>query len=283
MARYQRFGIRTRHTGALPQRNEELDALSKITAITFDLWQTLLLDNRDLGRARTEVRLEGTQQALERIGESYDLEQIRQAYRACFRHCQQIRAMNRDVSFRAQVEIFVDGISPGLTRRLPQETMEEILRAYSDSFFVHPPVPHEDAQTVLAGARDMGLKIGLISNTGMTPGVAFRRFLDQHGMLRYFDVLTFSDEVQLAKPGEEIFLMTLRELGAAPWETIHVGDHVVNDVVGARQTGMKTIWIEGFYPREDPNDPCSEPDVKVPGLGRLAPALRELCKDQVLP
>lgn len=257
--------------------------MSKITAITFDLWQTLLLDNRDLGRARTQVRLEGTQKALARFGENYDLEQIHQAYRSCFRYCQQIRAQNRDVSFRGQVEFFVDGISDGLARRLPEETMQEILRAYSDSFFVHPPVPHEDALTVLNGARDLGLKIGLISNTGMTPGVAFRKFMDQHGMLKYFDTLTFSDEVQLAKPGEEIFLMTLRELGAGPSDSIHVGDHVVNDVVGARRAGMKTIWIEGFYSREDPNDPCSEPDVKVSDLGRVAPALRELCRDQVLP
>ena len=38
--------------------------MSKITAVTFDLWQTLLLDNRELGRARAQVRLEGTQEAL---------------------------------------------------------------------------------------------------------------------------------------------------------------------------------------------------------------------------
>jgi len=257
--------------------------LPKITAITFDLWQTLLLDNRDLGRARAQVRLEGAQQALEQFGEPYDLEHIREAYRTCYRRCQQIRSQNRDVSFQDQVEIFIDNISPGLVRRLPQETLREILRAYADSFFVHPPVPHEAALTVLSSVRDMGLKIGLISNTGMTPGVAFRKFLEQHGMLKYFDVLTFSDEVQLAKPAEEIFLMTLRELAAAPGESIHIGDHVVNDVVGAKQSGMKTIWIEGFYQRQDESDPASEPDFKVPGLGMVAEAIRELCAGQVSP
>jgi putative hydrolase of the HAD superfamily len=252
--------------------------LTQITAVTFDLWQTLLLDNRALGRTRTQVRLEGAQNALQKFGEAYDVEHIRQAYRACFQHCRQIREQNRDVSFREQVEIFVENIAPGLVERLPQEVFQEILSAYSDSFFVHPPLPHEDALTVLSRINDLGLKIGLISNTGMTPGVAFRQFLDQHGMLQYFDVLTFSDEVKLAKPSNQIFEMTLTELGVTPGQSIHIGDHVKNDVVGAKQIGMKTIWIEGFYEREDVNDPASQPDATVSRLGHVVPAVLELLR-----
>ena len=59
----------------------------------------------------------------------------------------------------------------------------------------------------------MGLKIGLISNTGMTPGTTFRAHLENIGLLGFFDVLTFSDEVKLSKPSEEIFRLTLRALG----------------------------------------------------------------------
>jgi putative hydrolase of the HAD superfamily len=117
----------------------------------------------------------------------------------------------------------------------------------------------------------------------MTPGVAFRQFLDQHGMLQYFDVLTFSDEVRLAKPSREIFEMTLSELGVTPRESIHVGDHVKNDVVGAKQIGMKTIWIEGFYEREDTADPASHADATVSSLGKVVPAILELRGHQVSP
>ena len=67
------------------------ETLNQITAVTFDLWQTLLLDNRELGSARAMVRLEGTQQALNRFGEAYELEHIREAYRACYQHCRLIR------------------------------------------------------------------------------------------------------------------------------------------------------------------------------------------------
>ena len=53
--------------------------MSDITAVTFDLWQTLLLDNRELGRARAQVRLDGAQAALRKVDLEYDLDHIRDA------------------------------------------------------------------------------------------------------------------------------------------------------------------------------------------------------------
>lgn len=250
--------------------------MTEITTVTFDLWQTLLLDNRELGLARSMVRLEGTQQALARFGEDYDLEHIREAYRACYRRCHQIREQHLDVSFQEQVEIFIDYISDGLLERLNQETIEEIARVYADSFLIHPPLPHTDALTVLRDLKAMGMRLGLISNTGMTPGTTFRTFLEQEGMLSYFDALTFSDEVKISKPSNEIFLMTLRAMSAAPNQTVHVGDHLINDVVGAKRCGLKTVWIEGFYEREDLSDPATEPDASVAGLGLVVQAIAQL-------
>lgn len=256
------------------------NAVSGITTVTFDLWQTLLLDNRDLGQVRAQVRLGGAQEALARFGEEYDIEHIREAYRACYRKCHEIRGRLLDVSFREQVEIFVNGISPGLVDRLDQVTMDEIVRVYADSFLEHPPPAHIDALKVLQGVKDMGLRIGLISNTGMTPGVTFRAYLEDTGMLGYFDTLTFSDEVKLSKPSDEIFLMTLRAMDASPSQAIHVGDHVQNDVAGAKLAGLKTVWITGFYEREDPDDPATEPDETVDGLGAALPAIARLAGRQ---
>ena len=104
-----------------------------ITAVTFDLWQTLLLDNRELGRARAQVRLEGTQEALGRAGEDYDLETIREAYRTCYRHCHQVRERNLDISFREQVEVFIENIDAGLVARCPRKP--------SKRSFVSTPTP----------------------------------------------------------------------------------------------------------------------------------------------
>ena len=250
--------------------------MAEITTVTFDLWQTLLLDERDLGQARALVRLEGAQSALAGHGEDFDLERVRRAYHSCFQQCRDLRDDGLDVDFREQVAIFVNHIDPGLVERLDGAVMDEIARCYADSFLVHPPPAHVDAVDVLQGVQDMGLRIGLISNTGMTPGFTFRAYMEERGMLGYFHTLVFSDEVKLAKPSSEIFMMTLRLLEATPEQTIHVGDHVLNDVVGAKRSGLKTVWITGFDEREDPNDPETEPDFTVSGLAEVIPAIAKL-------
>ena len=251
--------------------------MSEINAVTFDLWQTLLLDNPEQGRIRTRARLEGTQDLLARTGETFSLEQIEQAYRDGVRRCQEIRDAHRDVTFLQQVQIFVNFISPRLVERIPNTAFHEIAACYSDSFFDHPPGPHPEGVEVLRSVKEMGLRLGMISNTGMTPGVSFRRFLSEHGMLDYFDVLTFSDEVGFSKPACKIFDLTLEELGSSPGQAIHVGDHIFNDVAAAKDCGLRTVWIEGFYERPDHSDPATEPDISVATLGKVPDAIRRLC------
>ena len=250
--------------------------MAEITTVTFDLWQTLLLDERDLGQARAMVRLEGAQSALAKFGQDFDLEKISDAYMSCFQQCREVRNGGLDVDFREQVSIFVNHINPGLAERHDRAIMDEIAQFYADSFLAHPPPAHEDALHVLEAIKEMGFKMALISNTGMTPGFTFRSYMEERGMLEYFHTLTFSDEVKLAKPSSEIFMMTLEAMDARPEQTIHVGDHVINDVVGAKRCGMKTVWISGFYEREDLNDPETEPDITVDTLAAVVPAVSKL-------
>ena len=250
--------------------------MPETTAVTFDLWQTLLLDRPEMGQVRTQARLDGARAALLKAGHSYDAETVETAYRDCARRCQRLREQLLDLSFQEQVRLFLEGIRPGLVTRLPEAAFREVATAYSDAFFQYPPKPHPSGIDVLQAVKDMGLSIGLISNTGMTPGVAFRRFLQEHGMLDYFAVLTFSDEVQVAKPSPEIFRMTLRALGALPHQTIHVGDHPNSDVTGAKDCGIKAVWIEGFYPWPAPASPDTEPDATIADLAAAAAAIAQL-------
>ncbi|MEE3247229.1 MAG: hypothetical protein VX213_06990, partial [Chloroflexota bacterium] len=151
--------------------------MAEITTVTFDLWQTLLLDERDLGQARAMVRLEGAQSALAKFGQDFDLEKISDAYMSCFQQCREVRNGGLDVDFREQVAIFVNHINPGLAERLDRAIMDEIAQFYADSFLAHPPPAHEDALHVLEAIKEMGFKMGLISNTGMTPGFTFRSYM----------------------------------------------------------------------------------------------------------
>ena len=248
----------------------------EITAVTFDLWQTLLLDLPEMGRIRTQARLQGARDALLRVGRDFRLDQIESAYQEGIRRCQEIRAALRDISFNQQVEIFVNCISPNLSESIPPSAFEEIAAAYSDSFFDYPARPHPHGVRVLRSIQDMGLRLGLVSNTGMTPGVSFRRFLEEHAMLEFFEVLTFSDEVGLSKPSQEIFTITLEKLDAVPAQAVHVGDHPLNDVVAAKVCGLRTVWISGFYEPPDAKDPATQPDLIVSDLGEVPEAIERL-------
>ncbi|MEC9445511.1 MAG: hypothetical protein VYC59_01890, partial [Chloroflexota bacterium] len=99
--------------------------MAEITTVTFDLWQTLLLDERDLGQARAMIRLEGAQSALAKFGQDFDLEKISEAYMSCFQQCREVRNGGLDVDFREQVAIFVNHINPGLAERLDCAIMDE--------------------------------------------------------------------------------------------------------------------------------------------------------------
>ena len=92
-----------------------------------------------------------------------------------------------------------------------------------------------------------GIRRGLICDTGFTPGRVVRELLDDAGLLELLEVLCFSDEVGVPKPGNDIFAKALAGLGVRPPEAVHVGDLRRTDVAGARDMGMHTARFRGVH------------------------------------
>ena len=105
-----------------------------------------------------------------------------------------------------------------------------------------------------------------------TPGVVLRKILDRYGLLAPFKLLTFSDECGVRKPDPEIFHLTLRQVGLAPREAVHVGDDSVLDVQGAQGAGMRAIQVTAT-PRSALR---RKPDAVIRQLGDLPAALSQL-------
>ena len=246
--------------------------MPEIKAVTLDLWQTLLIDERELGRERTRFRLVGAVEALSDAGESFTEDHAREAHRTCYRTCRAIREGGRDVSFEEHVRIFVGSIDDGLLDRIPEETFRRIYNRYANSFFDAPPRMANGVPKMLTTLKEGGYKIGLISNTGMTPGSVFRTHLGDLGVLAHFDHLAFSDEVLYAKPSAVIFRHALGGLGCRVEETVHVGDHLLNDVLGAHQVGIATVWVKGF----DPSAVKVTPAVTIDSITDLPGVLKTL-------
>src|SRR5690606_25715294 len=59
----------------------------------------------------------------------------------------------------------------------------------------------------------------------------------------YFRVIVSADEVGLSKPDPAPFLAALERAGVEPSQALHIGDHPVDDIAGARAVGLHTLWF----------------------------------------
>jgi len=100
---------------------------------------------------------------------------------------------------------------------------------------------YPDVMGTLKQLRDMGLKIGLITN-GLESD--YREILRKTGLSNFFDVTVGIDTVGKMKPHEDIFLYAVKRLGVLPTETLFVGDRLKEDYKGSRKAGLRPLLID---------------------------------------
>jgi putative hydrolase of the HAD superfamily len=214
-----------------------------LEAVTFDLWQTLLLDTPEgLRRARAD-RIGGIHDLLARQGFGVDLAAVGRAYDAVGPRLENVWATRRDVGPRGQVRLLLECL--GLDGELFTEggLLDALEEAYCLPILSAMPILNAGAREVLETLQGRGLRLALICNTGRTPGKMLRLVLERVELAPYLSVLSFSDEVGLRKPHPEIFHRTLSGLSVVPAEAAHVGDDVTTDVAGATGVGMRAIHL----------------------------------------
>lgn len=100
---------------------------------------------------------------------------------------------------------------------------------------------YEDVLPTLEELRRLGLRVGLVSNTGRD----LDRFVAHHRLT--VDAAVSSRAHGKTKPHASIFRAVLDRLGVQPREAAMVGDSLEDDVEGARALGMRALLID----RED--------------------------------
>lgn len=85
--------------------------------------------------------------------------------------------------------------------------------------------------------------IGVIANQSL----GTEKRLKEFGILQYIDLVIASAEEGVAKPDKRIFEIALNRAGCKPQHAVMIGDRIDNDIIPAKELGMKTIWIkQGF-------------------------------------
>lgn len=209
-----------------------------IRAVTFDFWMTLF---EETNRAeRHQVRVDGFCAATGADPKATD-EALQAAHAEFFRtHVSEQRTLAPGDA--------VQMVCDALDLRLEPPLFDEMATLFGTAIFAYPPTPIAGAlEAVQATAAQV--PIGLISDSGMSPGTSLRRLLDAHGFTPYFTTLTFSDEVGVAKPQAEMFTRTASVLGVAPNELLHLGDLDPTDIVGVQALGGTGALFTGANDR----------------------------------
>lgn len=240
-----------------------------IDVVTLDFWQTLLRDTpENLARGKA-MRLEEIGNVLTHSGQPITDGALEAAYEASGRALARFWSKHRDVSSMEQVRIFLDALHPGLADHLAPEACQAVHQAYVSPVLHFPPEPAPGATAALTALRDMGWTLCIISNTGRTPGVILRQVLERLGLLQFFTVLSFSDELGWRKPSSAIFLETLTRAGSEPARAVHIGDDAEADVAGAKNARMRAIhYAPGQVDSSPSADSHLEDFADLPGLLR---------------
>ncbi|MFT6680620.1 HAD family hydrolase [Haliea sp.] len=90
----------------------------------------------------------------------------------------------------------------------------------------------------------------------------------------YFDFAFLAEDVGASKPAADMFHAALARTGAAAGEIVHVGDNPEHDILGAKQVGLRTVWVNLAGAPWEPAD--YRADAEVTALRDLPAAIAGL-------
>lgn len=118
----------------------------------------------------------------------------------------------------------------------------------ADNWVIFP-----DALPALERLRQRGVRVGVLSNASSE----LVAFLAQLGLAPHLDFTVVSAVEGRKKPDRRLYAVALQRADSAPAEMAHVGDMYVEDILGARNAGIRPFLIERGPFAMFPNHPES--------------------------
>jgi Predicted hydrolase (HAD superfamily) len=209
-----------------------IDRVNKLTnkqcIIGFDIWGTLL----DLNKVLETIAYT--------IAEKLNLDKASTIKRVFEVHdeAKKIRRFKPDISpnevFEVSRKLLADSFN------MKSKEMEDVIEtAFKDA---SKDIVYVDTIPTLTKLSSMGIPMGAVGNVLFWPSTYTRVLLRELGLMNYFKVIVFSDEVGLIKPDRRIYLKFSELMSSEPSNLIYVGDNVVEDVGGS----SFSWWIRCF-------------------------------------
>lgn len=100
---------------------------------------------------------------------------------------------------------------------------------------------YDDTLPCLDWLRAAGVRLAAVTNAS---GDHQRTKLERLGIARFFDTVVIAGELGAAKPDPLIFHTACARLGVPAEATVHVGDLLDADALGARDAGLHGVWLD---------------------------------------
>jgi putative hydrolase of the HAD superfamily len=218
-----------------------------IRAVTFDLWDTVVVDDSDEAiRAerglptKVDARIDALHASLEqqapcdRAAVVEADAQVGETFRRAW----------HDEHVTWTVLERLSRILTALDRTLPDSDVLRVIRAWEEMEMRCPPVLVPGAAEALTECADRW-SLAIVSDAVVSPGRCLRRILHDHGVAGAFQTFAFSDEVGRSKPHRAMFDAVAAALDVPLDHMAHVGDREHTDVRGAQGIGMKAVLFVG--------------------------------------
>ena len=146
----------------------------------------------------------------------------------------------------------------GLDEESVHSYAEELAHMWEVTHYHRALRPH--VREMLEGLKDLGMKLGVISNTASLYQVF--DILKEYGIRDYFQDVTLSSVTGYRKPNPNIFMVSLHQVQSDPAHCAYVGDTISRDVIGPIRMGFgATFHIDSYLTRL--KDTHISPDVKA--------------------
>jgi putative hydrolase of the HAD superfamily len=218
-----------------------------ISAVTFDFWNTLFVE------AAPGIAAQRASRLIETLGNASSNFTAREVEFALSCAWQQHR--NKwEFGIRYTSAEAAEYVAGTLQCRSDPDILEKIQSSLEYMYPAEELVPCEPLERILGGLAAAGLRLGIVCDTGFSPGKVLWERLESLKLRRFFSGASFSDEVGVYKPDRRIFEHSLAYLRAEPETIVHVGDLWRNDVCGARAAGFRTVRYRAWND-DGPNSP----------------------------
>ena len=146
----------------------------------------------------------------------------------------------------------------GLDEESVRSYAEELAHMWEVTHYHRALRPH--VREMLEGLKDLGMKLGVISNTASLYQVF--DILKEYGIRDYFQDVTLSSVTGYRKPNPNIVMVSLHQVQSDPAHCAYVGDTISRDVIGPIRMGFgATFHIDSYLTRL--KDTHVSPDVKA--------------------